>query len=144
MKVLLSIAAVFVVLVGAVVWKGYTWWQANGKQLVAGIQQGANDGAAFAMNADNAACLATGLERYGRDSTVAGMAQGAMFEQACLKKSKPTPGFCDNVPDPKDFTKSREWAIDKCATITSANVRACRGIAGVVPRFCHPRAGDTT
>lgn len=139
MKVLLGIASVFVLCIGIIAWKGYSWWQKDGKAAIAAMQASASEGRTFAKTADNAACMKSALERFSEDSGLVSTIRATAFMQSCLPDSTPTPGFCDGVPEPRNFSAVREWVTAKCGTVTTADLRTCRVVMGPVPRFCHPR-----
>ena len=141
MKILLGIAGFFVLCIGLVAWKGYTWWQANGKAYVVAIKASGEDGKTFGRTADNAACVKSALDRFATDTSTLGSLQATAYAQNCLPESKPTQGFCDGVPQSRDFSAAREWVKSKCATVTALDDR-CRIVMGTVPRFCHPRDKD--
>jgi hypothetical protein len=139
MKILLGIAGFFVLCIGLVGWKAYSWWHANGKAYVTAIKTAGDDGRLFGRTADNDACVKSAMDRFAADTTTLGALQGTNYVQNCLPESKPTQGFCDGVPAPKDFAAVREWEKGKCATVSTATDRACRMAIAPVPRFCHPR-----
>jgi len=139
MKILLGVAGFFVLCIGLVVWKGYSWWQANGKAYVAAVKTSGEDGRVFGRTSDNAGCVKSALDRFATDTSTLGSLQATAYVQNCLPESKPTPGFCDGVPQSTDFAAARDWSKSKCATVTAANDRSCRMVMGPVPRFCHPR-----
>lgn len=138
MKILLGIAGFFVLCIGILGWKGYSWWQANGKAYVAAVKMSTEDGKAFGRTSDNAGCVKSAFERFGSDTTTLGTLQAVTYTQHCLPESKPTAGFCDGVPQPRDFSAVREWARTKCDGMALADPRTCRTVMGPVPRFCHP------
>ena len=144
MKILLGIAGVFVLLIGAAVWKGYSWWQAHGKEYVAAIDAAQHDGKTLGRSADNAACVKGAIDRFGSDTTAIGLVSGVLFTQSCLPESKLTAGFCDGVPTPRDRTAAREWARKKCDDLAVASSRNCMAIVAAVPGFCHLSNKDTS
>lgn len=143
LKILLGIAGVFVLLIGMAAWKGYSWWKANGRVYMAAIQTAQRDGRSFGQTADNTACIKTAVDRFGSDTTALGMMSGTSFVQACLPASKPTPGFCDGVPGPRDFSAAHEWAEKQCSQMAVKDARGCQAVLGGVPHFCDPRTRGT-
>lgn len=139
MKILLGIAGFFVLCIGIVAWKGYTWWESTGKAYYASIKTSGEDGKVFGRTADNAACVKSALDRFGADTSVVGSLQATAYVQNCLPESKSTQGFCDGVPEGTDRAATSEWAKSKCATATVATDRSCLFVMAPVPRFCHPR-----
>ena len=138
MKVLLTTGGFFVLCVGVVGFKAYSWWQTNGKTFVAAIRTSTEDGRTFGRTSDNAGCIKSALDRFGSDSTTLGTLQAVAYSQTCLKESKPSTGFCDGVPQPNERSAASEWARTKCDGMAMVNPRTCRVVMGPVPRYCHP------
>jgi len=137
-KILLGIAAFFVLCGTIVAWKAYSWWQTDGKVFVDAMRTSQEEGRVFGKTTDNAGCVKSGFDRFGDDTSRIGVLRATAFMSMCLPESKPTPGFCDGVPEPTEFSAARDWNHKKCATV-QANERACRLIMGPVPGYCHPR-----
>jgi hypothetical protein len=150
LKVILIICSVLVLAVGGAAWAGYHWYQAHGREFVASVQKARADGDVFAATADNETCVKTGVERYGQalpdsasaSTTLSAMAQGGIFLSSCLKRSKPTPGFCAGVPPRMSITLSKEWSHKRCAVMAS-DTPTCSGMMQQVQNFCRPRFGDS-
>jgi len=142
-KVLLIVGGVIVVGIGALVYTGYRWWQTSGRTYMVAMKDAGNEGSTFARTADNAGCVDAGLARYPRDSsTVSGMLQGSAFLSTCLRASKPTPGFCDDVPPRGQRAEMDAWARKKCEVVDGKQT-ICRGMLGAVQAFCRPRSADS-
>lgn len=140
--ILIAVGVIFII-IGGVAFAGYRWWRANGRAYVEALRVVRDDARAFGRTAENAQCVAAGLDRYGPDSSMLGSMKGALFVTTCLPESKPTPGFCADVPGPRDFTAAREWQKRQCASVSAAS-RYCPTIIGPVQRFCHPTMGNDT
>lgn len=138
-KVLLGIAGFFVLCIGIVAWKGYSWWESTGKAYYTSIKTSGEDGKVFGRTADNAACIKSALDRFGADTAVVASLQATAYAQNCLELSKPSPGFCDGVPEPTENSAVTAWAKSQCAAVATASDRTCRFVMAPVPRFCHPR-----
>ena len=138
MKILLGIAGFFVLCIGLVGWKGYSWWQAHGKAYVAAIKASAEDGKTFGRTSDNAACVKSALDRFSDDTTAVGPVLATGFTQNCLRESKPSPGFCDGVPQPSERRAVSDWVRTKCDAMATASSRTCLFALQAVPRYCHP------
>src|SRR5262245_60316773 len=83
-------------------------------QLSKDVQQDQQAAERFGETADEEACLKEALARGKSKNMISGTASATVFLTTCLRKAKPTTGFCDGVPDPQDKESSRAWAGAKC------------------------------
>src|SRR5262245_3352505 len=95
LKALLIVAIVLVLLfvgAGVFVWmKNKDKWMARAKEVVAEGQQ-------FGKQTDNQGCVDEGVSRYKKEPGFGTAISTSIFMRTCLESSKPTPGFCDSVP----------------------------------------------
>src|SRR5262245_15051569 len=82
----------------AVTGVGIYWFVRHFDEFIATGEKSRTEGAEFGKTTDNAACLQEALTRYQRDSSISGTIAAQSFLDSCLEASRPTPGFCDNVP----------------------------------------------
>jgi hypothetical protein len=54
----------------------------------------------------------------------------------CLESSKPTPGFCDDVPKQTEFMKSAEWKLKQCREAGLQHDSNCQNLFTPVQQFC--------
>lgn len=95
----------------------------------------------FGETADEEACLKETLERSKGKSAIAGIASNAVFLSTCLRKSKPTPGFCDAVPSSEDKEATKAWMESKCKELGQSNM-TCGAIFGTIIGHCQNRGSD--
>jgi hypothetical protein len=93
---------------------------------------------AFAPTTDNAGCVAEVPNRYAEGSEVTSMLKQTMFLSGCLRLSKPTPGFCDDVPAARDVLDSQKWQKEQCAQEKRTNLR-CPLVASAIQQHCSRR-----
>ena len=60
--------------------------------------------------------------------------------RACLDNSRPTPGFCDDVPGPTEFIKSAQWRIEQCRRVDLSKDNNCQNLFTPVQQYCQEKA----
>jgi hypothetical protein len=124
---------------------GAVWWSRHGEGLMAAAREAESAGAAYGATVDNNGCVAAGMERaHAGDSArfETAFALGP-FMKACLEKSRPVPGFCDDLPGRTEFIKSQEYFDRKCMELYP-NDPYCRPVLSQVQAYCRPNEADTT
>lgn len=91
--------------------------------------------------ADEQACLHEALARAEGKNAIAGAASATVFLTTCLRKSRPSIGFCDGVPSGDDREATRRWAEAKCKELGKDGI-ACGVIIGGVIGHCQNRGSD--
>ena len=112
------------------------WWMHHGREL---IQSGANsvqDGAKLGKSTDNQGCLDEALSRYRPNQGIGGSISTSLFLKSCLDSSRPTPGFCDDVPKPTEFLKAAQWETRKCEE-AGLRDQGCPQLYGQVQQYCY-------
>ena len=146
LKALLIVAIVIVLLVVGVVGAGVIWWAKNKDALMARAKQVATEGKDFGRHADNQGCVDEGVSRYKKEPGFGNAISTGIFMRTCLEASRPTPGFCDNVPRVTEFMKSAEWQVDQCRRINLSQDNYCRQLFQPVQQYCETgrfkEAGD--
>ena len=139
-KALISIVIVVVLLVvGAiavgvfVVVRNKDAWLARGKAI-------AVEGKDFGAGTDNQGCVDEGLSRYKKAPGWTSVFTNTIFMQTCLDASKPTPGFCDEVPRATEFIKSAQWRLQQCRLAGLQRDSNCQNLFTPVQQFCELRA----
>jgi hypothetical protein len=84
-----------------------------GGELAHASQRNVEQGVAFGRETDEAGCLAEAIARYKANRGLSGSLGAGMFEQGCLRASRPSAGFCDDVPSPLDFLRGGRWQMDQ-------------------------------
>ena len=136
LKALLIVAVVIVVLVlgciGAAVYyvsRNKDAWIAKGKAV-------ASEGRDFGRNSDNQGCVDESISRYKKEPGFASSIETSVFMQTCLQNSRPTPGFCDEVPKQAEFMKTAQWRLEQCRRVDLSSDNYCQHLFTPVQQFC--------
>jgi hypothetical protein len=139
MKVLLVIGVLLVLLfVGGVV-AVYFLARTYGPGLVEVGKQTYNEGVEYGRRTDNEGCLNEAVARHARSEGFTDMIKINVFMRACLEKSRPTPGFCDDVPRQTEFIKAAGWQQQQCRRYGLSPEKQCGQLFQQVQQFCEMR-----
>ena len=149
LKALLIVAIIIVLLVVGVIGAGVFWWSRNKDKLVGRVKEVAAEGREFGRNTDNQGCVDESIARYKKEPGFTAVISTSLFTRTCLDASRPTPGFCTDVPKPTEFIKSGEWRAAQCRRVDLASDSYCAQLFQPVQEFCEkgPRKssdGDNT
>ena len=136
LKALIIVAIVVVVLVVAVVGVGVFYVMRNKDAWLARGKEVAEEGKRFGNTTDNQGCVDEGLSRYKKEPGFTSILSNTIFMRTCLESSKPTPGFCDQVPKQTDFIKAAEWKLKQCRLAGLQNDSNCQNLFTPVMQFC--------
>ena len=138
-KIGLSIAAGFalVLMLGAGACIYYV------SQLTGQVKEDQKAAERFGETADETACLNETLARSKGKSALTAVASNSIFLSTCLKRSRPTPGFCSDVPPSDDKEQTRAWIKTKCRDLGESDL-TCGSIYGVIIGHCQHRPEDST
>src|SRR5882724_3422000 len=117
LKALLAVAMVIVVLVVGVIVAGVVWWSRNKNALMARAKEVVTEGREFGHNTDNQGCVDESVSRYKGEPGFTSVISNGIFMRACLENSRPTPGFCDDVPKQTEFIRTAQWRIEQCRKV---------------------------
>src|SRR4051812_43024393 len=109
MKVLLIVGVLLVVLVVGAAVTIYFLARTYGPGLVEAGKQTYSEGVEYGRRTDNEGCLNEAVARQARADGFTDMVKNNVFMRACLEASRPTPGFCNDVPRRTEFMKSVGW-----------------------------------
>lgn len=140
LKALLIIAILVVLLVVGVIAAGIYWWTQNKDALIAKGKAVVTEGRDFGRRSDNQGCVDQAISRYKNDPGFGSTISTSIFMQACLENSRPTPGFCDEVPRQTEFVKSAQWRLSQCRRVDLANDNNCHQLFAPVQKFCEEQA----
>ena len=142
LKALLIIAIVAVMLIVGVIGAGYFWWVRNRDAFRTRGRETAAEGREFGRNSDNSGCVDETFSRYKKGSPgFFNAIYYGNFMRACLEVSRPTPGFCDNVPAGK--TKElMTWLESQCQRYNVPNDQKCQQLLMPEIMFCGVRKQD--
>ena len=145
LKVLLIVGGCLFVLGGACVAAGMWWWSRNGEELTASMEKGWREGAEAGRGTDERGCVSAAMARNRDAAGVGGMLGSGFFLRGCLPASRDTPGFCQGVPRPGEFTAGVKWMAQRCPG-TGTSSQACQTTMRTVQEFCaagEPKLGGT-
>ena len=143
-KVLIIIAVLAVLLVVGMIVAGAFWWSRNKDSLIAQGKAVITEGQDAGRKTDNQGCVDESLTRYKAEPGFKGTISSSIFMQSCLQSSRPTPGFCDEVPKESDFVKSASWQMSQCQKVNLSSDQYCNQLFATVQRFCErPRRSSS-
>jgi hypothetical protein len=145
LKVLLIIGGLVVVLVVVTVVATFVVVRRYGPQLVETVQQTGNEGEEYGRRTDNEGCVNEAGARQGRAEGFGDALKNTIFLRTCLEASRPTPGFCDEVPRQFEFLKGAQWQLQQCKRYGLRPEQRCTQIFQQVQQFCeqpHSRAPE--
>ena len=138
-KGLLITAAVMVVLVVGLIGAGYVWWMRNKDSLRAHAKEVAAEGREFGNSSDNQGCVDETFLRYKKEPPgFFNAINYGQFMSACLEVSRPSPGFCDNVPVGK-MMELMAWRESQCQRYKVPNDQKCQQLLMGEVMFCGAR-----
>jgi hypothetical protein len=149
LKVLLIVAIIGVLLLVGVVGAGVFWWMRNKDALMSRAKEVVAEGRDFGRNTDNQGCVDESVSRYKKEPGFSTAISTTIFMRTCLDASRPTTGFCNNVPKATEFMKSGEWRRDQCKRIDLSRDNYCQQLFQPVQEFCEngprqPSLGENT
>ena len=101
------------------------------------------EGREFGRNTDNQGCVDETLARYKKEPGFASGISSSIFSRACLDASRPTPGFCTDVPKPTEFIKSGQWRVEQCRRADLSSDSYCQQLFQPVQEFCERRTNKS-
>ena len=128
-KIFIAIVIGLVLLVSVVTGARVYW-------LVQHLDEYTDAGARFGKGKDNAACLQESLSRFKRDGSLGGALAARTFLESCLEVSRPTQGFCDDVPREAEIMKMITWIRNQCSQAGLASDGNCQKFFGRVQEYC--------
>lgn len=135
-KALIIVAVLMVLLVVGVIAAGIFWWSRNKDTLIARGKAVVTEGKDAGRKSDNQGCVDQSISRYKKEPGFAGSIETSIFMQTCLQNSRPTPGFCDEVPKQIEFTKTAQWRIAQCRRVDLSSDDNCPQPFTTVQQFC--------
>jgi hypothetical protein len=149
LKALLVVVTLIVLLVVGVVVGGVVWWGRNKDKLMGRAKEVITEGRDFGRSTDNQGCVDESLVRYKKEPGFTSAISTNLFNKSCLEASRPTSGFCNEVPKVTEFMKSAEWRKSQCTRVDLSSDSYCPQLFQPVQEFCErgPRKssyGDNT
>ncbi|MCU1268009.1 MAG: hypothetical protein JWM21_4327 [Acidobacteria bacterium] len=137
-KGLIISVAVVAVIAATGIGVGIYWVSTHGGEFLERSKQTMIDGAKFGKGTDNQGCVTETISRYKQDPGFSSALSTQLFLQGCLRTSRETPRFCDNVPGRTEFIKSAQWQAEQCAHHQLRD-SYCPQIFAKVQMFCDMR-----
>ena len=139
LKALLAVAIIVVMLVVGVIVGGVVWWSRNKDKLMGRAKEVMTEGREFGRSTDNQGCVDETVARYKKEPGLGTLISTSLFSRTCLEASRPTPGFCTDVPKPMEFMKSAEWRTAQCRLVDLSSDSNCQQLFQPVQEFCQRR-----
>ena len=136
LKALLIVLVIIIVLVVGIVGIGAFWVYRNKDAWIAKGKAIATEAKDFGQNTDNQGCVAEAISRYKAEPGIGKAISTSIFVRVCLDASKPTPGFCDNVPKQHEFIKAAQWKMEQCRRVDLSSDSNCQNLFTPVQQFC--------
>ncbi|MFN2578255.1 MAG: hypothetical protein ABR607_11250 [Pyrinomonadaceae bacterium] len=136
LKVLLIVLIVIVLLVIGVVGAGVFYVMKNKDAWMARAKEVATEGKNFGRGTDNQGCVDEAIARYKKDPGLTSVVSNSVFVRPCLEASRPTSGFCDDVPKQTEFVKTAHWRLDQCRRVGLGSDSNCQNLFTPVQQFC--------
>src|SRR6266849_7706286 len=128
LKALLAVVIIIVLLVVGVIVGGVVWWSRNKDKLLARGKEVMTEGRDFGRNSNNQGCVDESISRYKKEPGFTSTISNGIFMRGCLEGSRPTPGFCDDVPRQTEFIKSAQWRVSQCTRISLEKDSNCQNL----------------
>ena len=138
-KALIIVGVLLVLLVVGVIGAGVYWWSNNKDALIARGKAVVTEGQEAGRQTDNQGCVDQSVTRYKAEPGFTNGISSSIFMQSCLQMSRPTPGFCDEVPKETEFIKGGQWQLAQCQRVGLGSDQYCRQLFQTVERFCQKR-----
>ena len=135
---LIVIVAIFVLAVGVIAIAGFLIYR-NKDAIVAKTKELATEAKEFGEKTDNQGCVDEAISRYKAQPGIGKAISTSIFVRLCLDASKPTPGFCDNIPKQNEFIRSAQWKIEQCRRVDLSRDSNCQNLFTPVQQFCDER-----
>jgi hypothetical protein len=143
-KAVIITVVVIVLLVAGAIAAGAFWWSRNKDALIARGKAAVTEGKDAGSKSDNQECVDKSITRYKKAPGLAGSIDASIFMQTCLQTSRPTPGFCDDVPKQTEFMKTAEWRAAQCRRVELSSDNYCQHLFTPVQQFCQRQSLGST
>jgi hypothetical protein len=141
--VLVIVGLLFVLAVASVLGLVYVA-KKYGPGLMEAGKHSMDEGHKYGRSTDNEGCVNEVVARHKRISGLGDMISNGLFFRGCLDASRPTPGFCDDVPTRLEFMKSARWQLDECKRHGLSPESQCGQLFQQVQQFCEERGRKLT
>lgn len=118
---------------------GVFWISRNSGPWLAKGKESMEEGQRLGRDADNARCVEATVARYKQERGFTAAITSQLFLAGCLPVSRPTEGFCENVPHPTEFMRVAEWQREQCEQAGMGGDKYCPQIFSPVQSYCERR-----
>lgn len=146
-KVILIVAAV-VLFLGIIALGGLIYWGVtSGKQFARDFARVAKEedqlGRKDGESSEEIECVKLTIAKSGKGTGFKDLMALNVYFGGCLRAARPTPGFCDGVPQAGDVMKTARWRFEKCIQVGGSE-QVCSMLASSVIGHCaEARTRDT-
>jgi hypothetical protein len=123
------------VVIGGVIW---LLWTTYGEEYLEAAKATATEGREFGRTTDERGCLQRALARHEAELGISETVSEAVYLIECLDMSRPSPGFCDGVPDRTETVESARWKVSRCEREGFSD-RSCQALFGVLQEHCESK-----
>jgi hypothetical protein len=135
-KVVIIVVICVLLFLALCIGAGIYWVSRRGPQYLEAGKKNFEEGQAFGKTSDNEGCLAETLSRHKRATGLGASISQSLFLRACLDASRPTRGFCDDVPLKTDFVRAAQWQVNQCAAHGFPQDTYCNQLFAQVQDYC--------
>ena len=135
-KALIIIVVLLILVVVGIAAAGVFWWSRNKDTIIAKGKAHVTEGEAAGRTSDNQGCVDKSIERYKGERGMYGAIGNSIFMHTCLLRSRPTPGFCNDVPKETSFVESGRWRVAQCEHYDLSEDKYCQQLFAPVQKFC--------
>jgi len=139
LKVVLAVVGLLVVLVVAAAVVTFVVVRRYGPGLVEAGKQAVEEAHDYGRRTDNESCVNEAAARHSRTEGIGAMIKNGIFLRGCLEASRPTPGFCDAVPNRFEFVRIAQWQLEECRRYSLPPEKQCGQLFQQVQEFCEHR-----
>jgi hypothetical protein len=132
---LIVIVAIFVLAIGVVAIAGFLIYR-NKDTITAKAKEIATEAKNFGEQTDNQGCVDESISRYKAEPGFTKAISTSIFMRICLDNSRPTQGFCDDVPKQREFIKTGHWQIEQCRRVDLSRDSNCQSLFTPIQQFC--------
>jgi hypothetical protein len=143
-KALIIVLVLMLLLVIGAIGAGIWWWSRNKDTLIARGKAVVAEGKDAGRKSDNQGCVDQSISRYKKEPGFASSIEASIFMQTCLQNSRPTPGFCDEVPKQTEFMRTAEWRVAQCKRVELSSDNYCQHLFTPVQQFCQRQSLGST
>ena len=136
LKTLLIVFVVVLVLAIGVIGAGVFYVMRNKDAWLAKGKEVAEQGRSFGNTTDNQGCVDESINRYKKEPGLMAVISNTIFMRMCLETSRPTPGFCEEVPKANEFMKSADWRLKQCRLAGLQSDSNCQNLFTPVQQYC--------